>query len=165
MPRTSSDQLADNLHDVMMETLPSVSEEKRKRLNRVHILHVHPAQVQSSSVSEQQHQLYLAMKADPLLQQQDIAIWLALQMKFEKIQINEEILAKVTVVWEKQKELLSLRIPTKDHYHYSKLHRDPEAPELSSELTNDEVEFLKLFEEEIEVSIELRDQMRDGNVR
>ncbi|GJV50130.1 hypothetical protein Tco_1440342, partial [Tanacetum coccineum] len=29
---------------------------------------------------------YLAMKADPLLQQQDIAIWLALQMKFEKTQ-------------------------------------------------------------------------------
>ncbi|GKB97284.1 hypothetical protein Tco_0983421, partial [Tanacetum coccineum] len=51
-----------------------------------HILHVHPAQVQSSSVPEQQHQLYLAMKADPLLQQQDIAIWLALQMKFKKTQ-------------------------------------------------------------------------------
>ncbi|GKE90020.1 hypothetical protein Tco_1567495 [Tanacetum coccineum] len=42
--------------------------------------------VQSSSVPEQQHQLYLAMKADPLLQQQDIAIWLALQMKFKKTQ-------------------------------------------------------------------------------
>ncbi|GKG21220.1 hypothetical protein Tco_0383815 [Tanacetum coccineum] len=39
-----------------------------------HILHVHLAQVQSSSVLEQQHQLYLVMKADPLLQQQDIAI-------------------------------------------------------------------------------------------
>ncbi|GJR27113.1 hypothetical protein Tco_1103345 [Tanacetum coccineum] len=33
MPRTSSDQLADNLHDVMMETLPSlVKEKERKRL-------------------------------------------------------------------------------------------------------------------------------------
>ncbi|GJS97630.1 hypothetical protein Tco_0804598 [Tanacetum coccineum] len=52
-----------------------------------HILHVHPAQVQSSFVPEQQHQLYLAMKDDPLLQQQDIAIWLALQMKFEKTQV------------------------------------------------------------------------------
>ncbi|GJW06569.1 hypothetical protein Tco_1568992 [Tanacetum coccineum] len=54
-----------------------------------HILHVHPAQVQSSSIPEQQHQLYLAMKADPLLQQQDIAIWLALQMKFEKTQVPQ----------------------------------------------------------------------------
>ncbi|GKA69576.1 hypothetical protein Tco_0775640 [Tanacetum coccineum] len=50
-----------------------------------HILH--QAQVQLSSVPKQQHQLYLAMKANPLLQQQDIAIWLALQMKFEKTQV------------------------------------------------------------------------------
>ncbi|GJU24760.1 hypothetical protein Tco_1163381 [Tanacetum coccineum] len=148
MPRTSSDQLADNLHDVMMETLPSLVKEKvteqvkkevpvqvrdqvpvylaeglilerkstKEETERLiskailqergrmqaqissqiqnaidnaipslvdasvrsymsgHILHVHPAQVQSSSVPEQQHQLYLAMKVDPLLQQQDIAI-------------------------------------------------------------------------------------------
>ncbi|GJW91424.1 hypothetical protein Tco_0168977, partial [Tanacetum coccineum] len=30
-----------------------------------HILHVHPAQVHSSSIPKQQHQLYLAMKVDP----------------------------------------------------------------------------------------------------
>ncbi|GJS11778.1 hypothetical protein Tco_0368574 [Tanacetum coccineum] len=36
-----------------------------------------------------QLRLYLAMKADPLLQQQDIAIWLALQMKFEKTQVPQ----------------------------------------------------------------------------
>ncbi|GJS71130.1 hypothetical protein Tco_0703971 [Tanacetum coccineum] len=163
MPRTSSDQLADNLHDVMMETLPSLVKEKvteqvkkevpaqvrdqvpvylaeglilerkttKEETERLiskailqergrmqahissqiqnaidnaipslvdasvrsymsgHILHVHPAQVQSSSVPEQQHQLYLAMKDDPLLQQQDIAIWLALQMKFEKTQVPQ----------------------------------------------------------------------------
>ncbi|GJR90705.1 hypothetical protein Tco_0214716 [Tanacetum coccineum] len=130
MPRKSSDQLANNLHDVMMETLPSLVKEKvteqvkkevpaqvrdqvpvylakglimerkttKEETKRLiskailqergrHILHVHPAQVQSSSIPEQQHQLYLAMKADPLLQQQDIAIWLALQMKFEKTQV------------------------------------------------------------------------------
>ncbi|GKF78512.1 hypothetical protein Tco_0234080, partial [Tanacetum coccineum] len=49
-----------------------------------HILHVHPAQSQTPFVPEQQYQLYLAMKADPQLQKQDIAIWLALQMKFER---------------------------------------------------------------------------------
>ncbi|GKC60673.1 hypothetical protein Tco_1088271, partial [Tanacetum coccineum] len=112
MTRTSSDQLADNPHDVMMETLPSLVKEKvteqvKKEvpaqvrdqvpvyLARTwaympgHILYVHPAQVQSSSVPEQQHQLYLAMKADPLLQQQDIAIWLALQMMFEKTRVPQ----------------------------------------------------------------------------
>ncbi|GJW31982.1 hypothetical protein Tco_0052014 [Tanacetum coccineum] len=139
MPQKSSDQLANNLHDVMMEMLPSLVKEKvteqvkkevptqvrdqvpvyvakglimerkttKEETERLiskailqergrmqahissqiqnaidnaipslvdasvrsymsgHILHVHPAQVQSSSVPEQQHQLYLAMKDDP----------------------------------------------------------------------------------------------------
>ncbi|GJT53080.1 retrovirus-related pol polyprotein from transposon TNT 1-94 [Tanacetum coccineum] len=51
-----------------------------------HILHVHPVQSQTPSVPEQQYLLYLSMKNDPQLQQQDIAIWLALQMKFESLQ-------------------------------------------------------------------------------
>ncbi|GJT01102.1 hypothetical protein Tco_0822271 [Tanacetum coccineum] len=101
MPRASSDQLADNLHDVMMEMLPSLVKEKvteqvkkevpaqvrdqvpvylakglilerkttkeeTERLISKAILQECGPQVQSSSVPEQQHQLYLAMKADPL---------------------------------------------------------------------------------------------------
>ncbi|GJW33374.1 hypothetical protein Tco_0053406 [Tanacetum coccineum] len=137
MPRKSSDQLADDLHDVMAETLPSMVKDhvteqvkkqvpeqvrdqvpvyvaqglilERQRINEEmqrmvdkailqeldasvrsyisgHILHVHLAQSQTTSVPEQQYQLYLSMKADPQMQQQDIAIWLALQMKFERTQ-------------------------------------------------------------------------------
>ncbi|GJU70650.1 hypothetical protein Tco_1262055 [Tanacetum coccineum] len=106
MPRKSFDTLADNLHDVMVETLPAMVDKhikeqvmKQNAIANVipsqvdasvrnymsgHILHVHPAQSQTSFVPEQQYQLYLAMKANPQLQQQDIAIWLALQMKFER---------------------------------------------------------------------------------
>ncbi|GJS16753.1 hypothetical protein Tco_0411225 [Tanacetum coccineum] len=47
------------------------------------------AQSQTLSVPEQQYQLYISMKNDPQLQQQDIAIWLALQMKFESLRVNE----------------------------------------------------------------------------
>ncbi|GKB59493.1 hypothetical protein Tco_0915679 [Tanacetum coccineum] len=54
-----------------------------------HILHVHPAQPQTTFVPEQQYQLYLSMKVDPQLQQQDIAIWLALQMKFKTLQVPQ----------------------------------------------------------------------------
>ncbi|GKA00503.1 hypothetical protein Tco_0673053 [Tanacetum coccineum] len=54
-----------------------------------HILYVHPIQSQTQSVPEQQYQLYLSMKNDPWLQQQDIAIWLALQMKFENLQVQQ----------------------------------------------------------------------------
>ncbi|GJZ17581.1 hypothetical protein Tco_0553704 [Tanacetum coccineum] len=53
------------------------------------ILHVHPVQSQTPSVPEQQYQLYLSMKNDTQLQQQDIAIWLALQMKFENLQVPQ----------------------------------------------------------------------------
>ncbi|GJZ15804.1 hypothetical protein Tco_0551481 [Tanacetum coccineum] len=135
MPRNSFDTLADNLHDVMVETLPTMVDKhiKEKVMKQVpeqvqnqvlmyvieglilerqkakeetkrmiakailqeldafirsymsgHILHVHLAQSQTSSIPEQQYQLYLTMKADPQLQQQDIAIWLALQMKFKR---------------------------------------------------------------------------------
>ncbi|GJV50522.1 hypothetical protein Tco_1440734 [Tanacetum coccineum] len=40
-------------------------------------------------VLEQQYQLYLPMKDNPQLQQQDIAIWLALQMKFKNLQVPQ----------------------------------------------------------------------------
>ncbi|GKB87937.1 hypothetical protein Tco_0960209 [Tanacetum coccineum] len=63
LPHTkkSFDTLADNLHDVMVETLPTMVDKHIK----------------------EQVMKQVAMKADPQLQQQDIAIWLALQMKFE----------------------------------------------------------------------------------
>ncbi|GJU16014.1 hypothetical protein Tco_1143980 [Tanacetum coccineum] len=54
-----------------------------------HILHVHPAIPQTTYVPEKQYQLYLLMKNNPQLQQQDIAIWLALQMKFETLQVPQ----------------------------------------------------------------------------
>ncbi|GJW57403.1 hypothetical protein Tco_0104134 [Tanacetum coccineum] len=50
------------------------------------------ANVISSQVDasvQQQYQLYLAMKDDPQLQQQDIAIWLALQMKFGRATVPQ----------------------------------------------------------------------------
>ncbi|GKB53509.1 hypothetical protein Tco_0904262 [Tanacetum coccineum] len=97
MPRNSFDTLADNLHDVMVETLPAMVDKHIKEQvvkqehgniqaqistqNENEIANVIPLTVDSI---QQQYQLYLAMKTDPQLQQQDIAIWLALQMKFER---------------------------------------------------------------------------------
>ncbi|GJX18958.1 hypothetical protein Tco_0221635 [Tanacetum coccineum] len=107
MPRKSFDTLADNLHDVMVETLPTMVDKHIKE----QVMKQVPEQVRNqvlvyvaeglilerqkakeeterliakaillrnlnktSSVPDQQYQLYLAMKADPQLQQQDIAI-------------------------------------------------------------------------------------------
>ncbi|GKC91337.1 hypothetical protein Tco_1151986 [Tanacetum coccineum] len=39
------------------------------------------------STQEQQYQLYLTMKDDPRLQKDDVSIWLALKIKFERLQV------------------------------------------------------------------------------
>ncbi|GKC01583.1 hypothetical protein Tco_0987719 [Tanacetum coccineum] len=101
MPRTSSDQLADNLHDVMMETLPllvilerKTTKEETERLISKAILQER-RRMQAHISSQIQNAIDNAIpslvdaSADPLLQQQDIAIWLALQMKFEKTQVPQ----------------------------------------------------------------------------
>ncbi|GJS75066.1 hypothetical protein Tco_0724947 [Tanacetum coccineum] len=82
-------QISSQIQNIINNAIPSLVDAFVGSYMSGHILHVHLAQVQSSSVLEQQHQLYLAMKADPLLQQQDIAIGLALQMKFEKSQVPQ----------------------------------------------------------------------------
>ncbi|GJV15149.1 retrovirus-related pol polyprotein from transposon TNT 1-94 [Tanacetum coccineum] len=69
--------------------IPSLVDASVRSYMSGHILHVHLAQPQTSSVLEQQYQLYLSMKADPQLQQQDIAIWWALQMKFKTFQVPQ----------------------------------------------------------------------------
>ncbi|GJX85484.1 hypothetical protein Tco_0336258 [Tanacetum coccineum] len=106
LSKKSFDTLADHLQEVKVQVLEYVAkglllerqhnkEETDKMIAKAisymsgYILHVHPAQPQTSSVPEQQYQLYLSMKADPQLQQQDIAIWLALQMKFETFQVPQ----------------------------------------------------------------------------
>nr|GEZ47688.1 hypothetical protein [Tanacetum cinerariifolium] len=95
MPGKSFVTLAAHLHKVIADSLHTMVDKNIKEqvqqqvpesyLSR-HILHVHPAQPQTTFISEQQYQPYLSMKDDPQLQQQDIAIWLALQMKFERLQ-------------------------------------------------------------------------------
>ncbi|GJR50801.1 hypothetical protein Tco_1401322 [Tanacetum coccineum] len=77
-------QIKTHIDNAIANVIPSQVDASVRSYMSGHILHVHPAQSQTSSVPEQQYQLYLAMKADPQLQQQDIAIWLALQMKFER---------------------------------------------------------------------------------
>ncbi|GJS65002.1 hypothetical protein Tco_0679566 [Tanacetum coccineum] len=85
----------------MEESLPKMVDERIKRLLKIqvdasvrnymsgHILHVHPAQAAPASAQEQQYQLYLIMKDNHQLQQNDLPIWLALKYKFEKFQVPD----------------------------------------------------------------------------
>ncbi|GJY13295.1 hypothetical protein Tco_0382604 [Tanacetum coccineum] len=82
-------EISSQIHKAIDNHIPSQVEASVKSCMSRHILHVHPAQTHTISVPEQQYQLYLSMKNNPQLQQQDIAIWLALQMKFENIQVPQ----------------------------------------------------------------------------
>ncbi|GJW25199.1 hypothetical protein Tco_0039010 [Tanacetum coccineum] len=77
------------IQKAIVTNIPSLVDVSVRRYMSGHILHVHPAQPQTTSILEQQYQLYLSMKVDPQLQQQDIAIWLAVQMNFETLQVPQ----------------------------------------------------------------------------
>ncbi|GJS54719.1 hypothetical protein Tco_0628081 [Tanacetum coccineum] len=77
------------IHKAIDNNIPSQVDASVRSYMYGHILYVHPAQSQIPSVLEQQYQLYLSMKDDPHLQQQDIVIWLTLQMKFERLQVPQ----------------------------------------------------------------------------
>nr|GEY12089.1 zf-CCHC domain-containing protein/UBN2 domain-containing protein [Tanacetum cinerariifolium] len=118
MPRKSFATLADHLQEVQDQVPVYVTkglilerQKNKKEMEKMiakailqelrsymsgHILHVHPAQSQTTSILEQQYQLYLSMKDDPQLQQKDIAIWLTLQMKFGILQKTSEYEAYVS---------------------------------------------------------------------
>nr|GEV24556.1 hypothetical protein [Tanacetum cinerariifolium] len=52
-----------------------------------HILHVHPTQATPTSLQEQQQQLYLTIRDNPQLQQDDLPICLALKFKFKRLYV------------------------------------------------------------------------------
>ncbi|GJU92605.1 hypothetical protein Tco_1317361 [Tanacetum coccineum] len=82
-------EISSQIQKVIDNHIPSQVDASVRSYMSGHILHVHPVQSQIPSVPEQQYQLYLSMKNDPQLQQQDIAIWFALQMKFENLQVPQ----------------------------------------------------------------------------
>ncbi|GKE70130.1 hypothetical protein Tco_1528202, partial [Tanacetum coccineum] len=82
-------EISSQIQNAIDNHIPSQVDASVRGYMSGHILHVHPAQSQTLSVPEQQYQLYLSMKNDPQLQQQDIAIWFALQMKFENLQVPQ----------------------------------------------------------------------------
>ncbi|GKB91906.1 hypothetical protein Tco_0964178 [Tanacetum coccineum] len=60
-------QISTQIENAISNVIPSQVDASVRNYMSIHILHVHPAQSQTSSVPEQQYQLYLAMKADSQL--------------------------------------------------------------------------------------------------
>ncbi|GKE56450.1 hypothetical protein Tco_1495635, partial [Tanacetum coccineum] len=82
-------EISSQIQKAIDNQIPSQVDASVRSYMSGHVLHAHPAQTQTLSIPEQQYQLYLSIKDNPQLQQQDIAIWLALQMKFENHQVQQ----------------------------------------------------------------------------
>nr|GEZ64144.1 hypothetical protein [Tanacetum cinerariifolium] len=90
-------QISSQIQQAIVNAIPSQVDASVRSYMSGHILYVHLAQPQIAFVPEQQYQLYLSMKDDPQWQQQDITIWLALQMKFERLQVLQTTCRTPTV--------------------------------------------------------------------
>ncbi|GJX90441.1 hypothetical protein Tco_0343767 [Tanacetum coccineum] len=82
-------EVSSQIQNAIDNHIPSQVDASVRSYMSGHILHVLPVQSQTPSVPKQQYQLYLSMKNDTQLQQQNITIWLALQMKFENLQVPQ----------------------------------------------------------------------------
>ncbi|GJR13918.1 putative reverse transcriptase domain-containing protein [Tanacetum coccineum] len=75
------------INNAISNHIPSLVDSSIRNYMLGHILHVHPTQASPASTQEQQYQLYLTMKDNPQLQQDDLPIWLALKYKFERLHV------------------------------------------------------------------------------
>ncbi|GJR09553.1 hypothetical protein Tco_0792205 [Tanacetum coccineum] len=125
-------EISSQIQKAIDNHIPSQVDVSARSYMSGHILHVHLVQSQTTSVPEQQYQLYLSMKADPQLQQQDIAIWLALQMKVHRTdddeiptkQVSQDIMEEISLTINEAKlkkmvdEILRQRCTLGDKHRY-----------------------------------------------
>ncbi|GJZ54070.1 hypothetical protein Tco_0608955 [Tanacetum coccineum] len=83
--------ISSQIQNAITNHIPSQVDASVRSYMSGHILHVHPTQAAliSAVAQKQQYQLYLTMRNNPQLQQDDIAIWIALKIKFERLQVPD----------------------------------------------------------------------------
>ncbi|GKA99550.1 hypothetical protein Tco_0827544 [Tanacetum coccineum] len=81
-------KISSQINNAITNHIPSQVDSCVKNYMSGHILHVHPTQTSPASTQEQQYQLYLTMKDNPQLQQDDLLIWLTLKYKFERPHVS-----------------------------------------------------------------------------
>ncbi|GJY10972.1 hypothetical protein Tco_0379157 [Tanacetum coccineum] len=89
MTRKKFHELAQHLQEVMEESLHKMVDSSVRNYMSGHVSHVNPAQASPASTQEQQYQLYLTMKDNPQLQQDDLLICLTLTYKFERLYVSD----------------------------------------------------------------------------
>ncbi|GKE10169.1 hypothetical protein Tco_1413720, partial [Tanacetum coccineum] len=105
-----------------------------------HILHLYPSKDTPSSAQEQQYQLYLTMKDDPQLQKDDVSIWLALKIKFKRLQVAITP-CRPSAVWPRDQDDPHEDAHLEGENIVQSCQRDPKAPGLP--LVNQDLLYLK----------------------
>ncbi|GKB19444.1 hypothetical protein Tco_0853367 [Tanacetum coccineum] len=80
-------EISSQINDAISNHIPSQVDSSVRNYMSGHIFHVHPTQATPTSIQEQQQQLYLTMRDNPQLQQDDLSIWIALKYKFERLHV------------------------------------------------------------------------------
>ncbi|GJZ24440.1 hypothetical protein Tco_0561899 [Tanacetum coccineum] len=82
-------EITSQINNPITNHIPSQVDSFVRNYMSGHILHVHSSQAIPASAQEQQYQLYLTMKDNPQLQQDDLPIWLALKYKFKRPHVSD----------------------------------------------------------------------------
>ncbi|GKA34448.1 hypothetical protein Tco_0720877 [Tanacetum coccineum] len=81
-------KISSQVNDAIANHIPLQVDSSVRSYMSGHILHVHPTKDTPTSAQEQKYQLYLTMRDKPQLQKDDVSIWLALKIKFERLQVD-----------------------------------------------------------------------------
>nr|GEV08440.1 hypothetical protein [Tanacetum cinerariifolium] len=73
------------INNAVSNSIPSQVDSFLRNYMSNNILHVHPTQAPTSFTRDLQYQLYLMMKDDEQLRNDDLSIWWSLKIKFEKL--------------------------------------------------------------------------------
>ncbi|GJT27063.1 hypothetical protein Tco_0907338 [Tanacetum coccineum] len=82
-------EISSQINNAITNHIPSQVDSSVRHYMLGHILHVHSTQASPAFAQEQQYQLYLTMKDNPQLQQDDLPIWFALKYKFERLHVSD----------------------------------------------------------------------------
>ncbi|GJX19957.1 hypothetical protein Tco_0222634 [Tanacetum coccineum] len=82
-------EISSQINNDITNHIPSQVDSSVRNYMSGHILHMHPTQATPTFAQDQQYQLYLTIRDNPLLQHDDLPIWLALKYKFEKLHVSD----------------------------------------------------------------------------
>ncbi|GJX42995.1 hypothetical protein Tco_0259671 [Tanacetum coccineum] len=80
-------EISSQINDAISNHIPLQVDSSIRNYMSGHIFHVNPPQATPTSVQEQQQQLYLTMRDNPQLLQDNLPIWLALKYKFKRLHV------------------------------------------------------------------------------